>query len=278
MKTMKNEKDKVIKELEEEGRKTNKKMEGEVGKLEEIILEQKGRAANEALDLQKQSEEAVMKVEGKYETRLSIEASRYQNLKDVFDDLTTAAIDERSVMSGREEEAVRAVREEWDRDRAALLAEHVELKAYAKYVQERFKEVLRDNDLAHDGEVTKIVEGGKGEIERLRGKVKKSQGETSLMQRQNKVLRDAVESRNLTNFELKEEVEVEKRKAEGFKDDARRLRERVEKEKGRADKWEEECGSRARQVRGSEGSERREMPNIVLNDERNPLLVSSLLA
>ena len=115
-------------------------------------------------------------------------------------------------------------------------------------MKSRYDEILENNDVQHDNEVVTIQQGGKDLEVSLKKQLLSSQGETSMMQRQNKVLRDTLETRNIKNFELKEEIASEQKRVDSMKVEVTKLAKELEKESSRANKWEATAGTSRRQV------------------------------
>ena len=231
------------------------KMDKEVGRLNDEVVELKksldfvkGKSAMDALGSEKELERRIMEVEANYEKRIAVDAVAYLELKNAHDDLLVKAADDKVTLEEMRKDEVKRIADSWEQDKREHATELAELQAYASYVKDRYNEVMESNDLVHDEEVLDLRERGKNDVEGLQKRLKKSQAETNMMQRQNKVLRDTLDSRNLTNYELQEKIEEEKERNALMKAEVEKLAKELEKEARRADKWEVSCGEGKRQV------------------------------
>ncbi|GMH54463.1 hypothetical protein TL16_g01678 [Triparma laevis f. inornata] len=246
--SLEGEKDKAVRELRDEKNAAVTELRAEILDLRQRIEYDKGKAATDLLSLEKNHETDTIKCEGKYEKRIANDTTRYMELKNAYDDLMVAATDDRSNMDDYHSQELAKMKDKYEKEIATILAEQKTLQEYAKYVKDRYDEILENNDVLHDNEIAAVQQGGKDQETTLKKKLLTSQGETSMMQRQNKVLRDTLETRNIKNYELKEEIEGEKKKVDLMKVEVGKLAEELEKESERANKWEVSAGQGRRQV------------------------------
>ncbi|GMH89749.1 hypothetical protein TrST_g13747 [Triparma strigata] len=246
--SLEGEKDKAVRELKDEKNAAVTELKAEILDLKQRIGYDKGKAATDLLSLEKSHENATIKLEGKYEKRNANDTTKWMELKNAYDDLMVAATDDRSNMDEYHSQEVAKMKERYEKEIATVLAEQKTLQEYAKYVKDRYDEILENNDVFHDNEIAAVQQDGKDNEATLKKKLMTSQGETSMMQRQNKVLRDTLETRNIKNYELKEVIEGEKKKVELMKVEVGKLAKELDLESERANKWEVAAGQGRRQV------------------------------
>jgi chromosome segregation ATPase len=208
----------------------------------------KGRSANELVELEKNYEQKIVKVEARYENRIAEDVSRFMELKNAYDDLTVAAMDDRVNLDEFHDQEMGNALEHARAREEGLKDEINSIKEYAAYVKQRYDEVLENNDAMHDSEVVKLQQDGKEVAIELRHQLSVSKGETNMMQRQNKVLRDTLENRNIKNYELQEQIDKLAKRMSHMKEEEAKLIAELEKESSRANKWESTSGALKRQV------------------------------
>ncbi len=248
LKSMEAEKDKAYRVLKDEKESKIMLLEEEVVGLKKDIAYNTGKNANEILELEKNHDQKIVRIEAKYEKRISDDTARYMELKNAYDDLTVAAMDDRVNMDEFHNQEVTRLESEKNAIKDELEREIETLKEYTSYVKKRYDEVLENNDMLHDGEMIQVQQNNTKVEMDLKKKLTASHGETNMMQRQNKILRDTVENRNLMNYELKEELEKIKKKVKVMKEEEGKLMSELEKESSRANKWEASAGAQRRQV------------------------------
>ena len=82
----------------------------------------------------------------------------------------------------------------------------------------------------------------------LKANLKASQGETSMMLRQNKNLRESVEMRDLKNYELKDQIEKAKQRTKFIVEREEKKDDELREMRRRAHKWERSAGAQQRQI------------------------------
>ena len=247
-KNVKDELAKAVKDARTEEHRQTSRKEAEIIKLEDELRELKGRHAVEIADLMSEKEELVTNTEVKYEKRISNDMEKYMTLRNVYDDLQVAATDHSYVVVEEMEREKQQMEQDFAVEKKKMEDEHTLLVEYSEYVKSRYNEVLNNTDLGHDVEVIGLKKKMAEQEEKLKKQLKVSQGETGMMQRQNKVLREALEMRDLKNYELKDIVEKEKERCEFVMARERKLEAELTRESGRANKWEKSSGSQKRQI------------------------------
>ena len=247
-KEMEEKKDKEYQEMEFLALTDVKKFQQESSGLLTTLDFNKGKSANDLIELEKDYEGRMVAMEAKYENRIAEDMSRYMELKNAYDDLSVAAMDDRVNLDEYHRQEMDEVDKSIARREAALEEEIQSLKEYSAYVKQRYDEVLENNDIVHDSEVIKMRQDGKGVEEDMKKTLMVSKGETNMMQRQNKVLRDTLENRNIKNYELQETIEKSGKRVKHMKEEEAKLIAELEKESARANKWESVSGTLKRQV------------------------------
>ena len=122
-------------------------------------------------------------------------------LRNVYDDLQVAATDDNFMAEEIRAKERAQMSEEFELEKQKMNEEQALLAEYSEYCKSRYNEVLNNADLAHDVEVINLKKTATESEQELKKQLKASQGETGMMQRQNKVLREALEMRDLKNYE-----------------------------------------------------------------------------
>ena len=122
------------------------------------------------------------------------------------------------------------------------------LLEYNEYCKNRYDEVLSNTDVLHDVEVIGLKKSEQEKEAELHKQLKMSQGETGMMQRQNKVLREALEMRDLKNYKLKDTIEKEKQRCKYFQEEEKKKNGELVTQINRANKWEKSSGGQKRQI------------------------------
>ena len=206
------------------------------------------KSAADLVETEHNHEKKTLALEQKYEKRISDDMSSYMDLKNAYDDLVVAATDDRLNLEEVAQQEKNELAKKFSASKDKLLQEQETLKDYNEYVKARYNEVLDKSEVVNDVRVADIRAASKSAEEALKKHLYNSQSETSMMQRQNKVLRDAIEQRDLKNYEMKGLMEAEKKKIELMKEEEVKLVKELEKESARANKWEQSSGGQRRQI------------------------------
>ncbi|GMI50008.1 hypothetical protein ScalyP_jg118, partial [Parmales sp. scaly parma] len=220
----------------------------EVEGLEREVEKLKGENAVEVRDLIDEREEAVMRCEVKYEKRLGKDMESYMNLRNAYDDLQVAATDNTHQLEDIKEKKKSQMMVEFEGEKKRLEEEQQLLLEYNEYCKNRYDEVLSNTDVLHDVEVIGLKKSEQEKEAELHKQLKMSQGETGMMQRQNKVLREALEMRDLKNYELKDTIEKEKQRCKYFQEEEKKKNGELVTQINRANKWEKSSGGQKRQI------------------------------